>query len=276
TTSASLGAMIIMGLFHDFWSEPAVLWWWAAILGLLTIRHWESPKCRRSGSGLNRWPVALAVGGLMAWALVQPAWAQCLWWHSEPSAKAVITVVRAEPWFSEPMRWRAGDLLAEPQWTWAHASEALEWSRRNLEIQPGSARAWSLHGSVNARIVGEFGAWPVTVENARSAFGHSSTLEPRLPWHPYSQALMERSLGNLERALRLASHSVELEPAFVRGWLLVSRLELAGGDLYAARRALERALDSRDAGEPRVWTTYHRDLIRYPEQHLQALKRELE
>ncbi|RLE32280.1 MAG: hypothetical protein DRJ61_09905, partial [Acidobacteria bacterium] len=194
----------------------------------------------------------------------------------EPSAKAVITVVRAEPWFSEPMRWRAGDLLAEPQWTWAHASEALEWSRRNLEIQPGSARAWSLHGSVNARAVAEFGAWPATVERARGAFERATALEPRLPWHPYSQALMERSLGNLERALRLASHSVELEPAFVRGWLLVSRLELAGGDLYAARRALERALDSRDAGEPRVWTTYHRDLIRYPEQHLQALKRELE
>lgn len=275
TTTATLGAIIVMGLFHDFWSEPAVLWWWAAVLGLLTIRYWESPECRRSGSGFNRWPAALVVGGLVAWALVQPAWAQWLWWHSEPLPGAVVKAIRAEPWFSQPMEWRVENLLEEPQWSWAQASEALEWSRRSLEIQPGSARTWSLHGRVNARIVGEFGVWPETVENARTAFGQASTLEPRLPWHPYSLAMMERSLGNLERALRLASHSVELEPAFVRGWLLVSRLELDGGNLEAARHAFESSLVIRDTNEPRVWIGYHHDLIRCPEWQVEALKQEL-
>ena len=275
-TTATLAAMITMGLFHDFWSEPAVLWWWAAALGLATLKRQESAGCHHGGPRFTRWPVALAAGGITAWALVQPAWAQWLWWHSEPSAGAVVTAVRSEPWFSQPMEFRVENLLAEGQWTWAQASEALEWSRRNLEVQPGSARAWSRHGRVNARIVNEFGAWPATVQSAREAFGYAAVLEPRLPWYPYSQALMERSLGNLERALRLASHSVELEPAFVRGRLLVSRLELDGGHLHAARRALDRALTSRNAAEPRVWTAYHRDLIRCPEQHLRALKRELE
>ncbi len=275
-TTATLAAMITMGLFHDFWSEPAVLWWWAAVLGLATLRRPESAGCHHGGPDFTRWSVALAAGGITAWALVQPAWAQWLWWHSEPSAGAVVTAVRSEPWFSQPMEWRVENLLAESRWTWAQASEALEWSRRNLEVQPGSARAWSRHGRVNARIVGEFGAWPATVERARRAFARATALEPRLPWHPYSQALMERSLGNLERALSLASHSVELEPAFVRGRLLVSRLELDRGHLHAARRALDRGLDSRDAGEPRAWTAYHRDLIRCPERQILALKRELE
>jgi len=275
-TTATLGAVITMGLFHDFWLEPAVLWWWAAVFGMATLRRQEIPQPLSGDRRSTRWPVALAVGGVVAWALVQPAWAQWLWWHSEPSAAAVVKAVRAEPWFSQPMQWRVEDLLAERNWTWAQASEALEWSRRNLENQPGSAQAWSRHGKVNARIVGEFGAWPATVENARAAFIQSAVLEPRLPWYPYDQALMERGLGNLKESLRLASHTVELEPAFVRGRLLVARLELDGGHLHAARRALDRALMARDEGEPRVWITYHRDLIRCPEQHLRALERELQ
>ena len=276
SAAAALGAMIMMGLFHDFWSEPAVLWWWAAAFGLVTLRRPESAGRQHGGAGFPRWPVAMAIGGLTAWALVQPAWAQWLWRHSEPSAEAVVTAVRAEPWFSEPMRWRVQNLLVERRWTWAQASEALEWSRRNLEIQPGSAGAWNLRARVNARIVEEFGAWPMTVENARSAFGRASALEPRLPWHPYSHALMERGLGNLERALKLASHSVELEPAFVRGRLLVSRLELDGGHLEAARRTFESGLSTRNACESRAWTAYHRDLIQCPVWQVQALEQELQ
>lgn len=276
-TAATLGAMFTMGLFHDFWSEPAVLWWWAAALGLATLKRPESSGWQRHrGPGFTQWAMALAVGGLTAWAMVQPAWAQWLWWRSEPSAGAVATAVRSEPWFSQPMEWRVENLLAESRWTWPEASEALEWSRRSLEVQSGSARVWSLHGRVNARVVDEFGAWPATVEEARRAFARAAVLEPRLPWHPYSQAMMERSLGNLERALRLASRSVELEPAFVRGRLLVSRLELDGGHVHAALRALDQALMARDAGESRVWTSYHRDLIRCPERHIGALKRELQ
>lgn len=275
-TTAALGGMITMGLFHDFWSEPAVLWWWAAVLGLVTLRFREAPKNLTRGLGTTQWPMALAVGGLTAWALVQPAWAQWLWWHSEPSTGAVVTAVRAEPWFSEPMRWRVENLLAERSWTWAQASEALHWSRRQVETKPGSAAVWNLQGRVNARVIDEFGAWPATVEKARTAFVRASALQPYLPWYPYSQALMERRLGNLEGARRLASASVELEPAFVRGRLLVSRLELDEGHLHAARRELDQALASRDEGESRAWTPYHRDLIRCPEWQIFALKRELE
>ena len=273
-TSATLSAIIVMGLFHDFWSEPAVLWWWAAVFGMATLRRKEFSQCQSGDRGSTRWPAALAVGGVVAWALVQPAWAQWLWWHTGPTAETVVMTVRVEPWFSQPMRWRVEDLLAEKHWTWARASESLEWSRRMLEIQPGSAGAWDLRGRVHTRIVEEFGAWPSTVEKARMAFGKASALEPRLPWYPYHRALLERGLGNLEGAKRLALQSVGLEPAFVRGRLLLARLELDGGNPDAARRSLERALASRDAGKVRCWTAYHRDLIRCSEWQLEALDKE--
>lgn len=274
-TTATLGAIITMGLFHDFWSEPAVLWWWAAILGLVTLRGRESPEHRRRLFGSRRWPVALAVSGLTAWALVQPAWAQWLWWHWGPTAESVVTAVRAEPWFGEPMRWRVEDLLAKTQWTWAEASEALDWSRRRVDVQQGSAGAWSLRGRVNARIVEELGAWPATVQSARQAFERTAALEPRLPWYPYSQALMERGLGNLGEARRLVLDAVDLEPSFVRGLLLLARLELDAGHLDAARHTLDRALAVRDDGEPRACTPYHCDLLRCPDWQVEALTREL-
>lgn len=271
-TTAAVGAMITMGLFHDFLSEPAVLWWWAAILGLVTLRSLEASECGTGNHKLARWPVTLAVGGVVAWALVQPAWAQWLWWQPEPSAAAVATAVRAEPWYSPPMEWRVENLLAEGKWTWAQASEALDWSHRNLEIQSGSARVWSRHGRVNARIVAEFGAWPTAVENARLAFGQASFLEPRLPWHPFEQALMERRLGNLGEARRLVAGCVDLEPSFVRGWLLLARLELDEGHLDAARRALDRGLVARDVDLSKAWAGYHRDLLRCPVWQVEALE----
>lgn len=274
-TTAILGAMATMGLFHDFLSEPAVLWWWAAVLGLVTIRCPESPGCDRGDRRLARSFVTLAVGGVAAWALVQPAWAQWLWWYQEPSAATVATVVRAEPWYSQPMGWRVDNLLAERQWTWAQASEALDWSHRNLEIQSGSAQAWSRHGRVNARIVAEFGAWPTTVENAREAFHQASYLEPCLPWNPFEQALMERGLGNLGEARRLVAASVDMEPLFVRGWLLLARLELDQGHFEAGRRALDRGLAARNIDQSRVSSGYHRDLLRCPQWQVEALEEAL-
>jgi len=174
------------------------------------------------------------------------------------------------------MRWRVENLLGERNWTWEEASEALEWSRRNLEIRTGFAGAWDLQGRVDDRIVEEFGAWPVTVQEARKAFSRASALEPHLPWYPYRQALMERRIGNTKGALTLIRQSVELEPNFARGWLLLSRLELDAGHLQSARRALDKAVVSHDVAEMRVWTDYHRDLVWFPEQHLLELERELE
>ena len=274
-TTAALGAIITMGLFHDFLSEPAVLWWWAAVVGLVTIRCPQASGCDRGDRKLARLFATLAVGGVAAWALVQPAWGQWLWWHQGPSEAVVTAAVRAEPWFSRPMEWRVEDLLAEEQWTWSQASEALEWSHRNLEIQPGSAQAWSRHGRVNARIVAEFGAWPTTVENARQAFRQASFLEPCLPWHPFEQALMERGLGNPGEARRLVAASVNAEPLFVRGWLLLARLELDEGHFEAGRRALDRGLAARNVDPSRVSAGYHRDLLRCPVWQVDALEEAL-
>jgi hypothetical protein len=267
--TAALAAIVTMGLFHDFWSEPAVLWWWAAVLGLTTLRPRVQPRC---GNLPRRWMLCLAAGGIAAWALVQPAWAQWMWSRQPPSKKTVSEAIRAEPWFSEPLQWRVQKLLVKKRWTWDDASEALNWSRRQLEVRGGSAQTWGLMAQVNARIITEFGAWPATVENARKAFVRASTLEPRLPWYPYNHALMERGLGNLEGATSLAVHSVELEPFFARGWLLLTRLELDAGDLDSARKAFDRALIVRDTGESRSWTPYHSDLIRCPNWQTEALK----
>lgn len=275
-TAAVLGAMAAMGLFHDFLSEPAVLWWWAAVMGLVTIRSPEVPGFNHRDRKLARSFGALAVGGVVAWALVQPAWAQWLWWNQGPSSERVGTVIRAEPWFAEPMRWQIESLLAERQWMWAQASEALSWSDRQLEIRRGSAAAWGLHGKVNARIIDEFGAWPATIERARSGFARAAAIEPRLPWYPYDQALMERGLGNAEDALTLVKRSVELEPAFVRGWLLLARLELDRGRLGEAQAAFERGLGARQFGGTHAGIAYHHDLILCPEWQLQEIRRALE
>lgn len=275
-STAILAAMAAMALFHDFWSEPAVLWWWAAVLGVITLRNQEVLNKTSARPDLVRWSTSIAVGGLAAWSLVQPAWGQWLWWHQERSPQSVEAAVKAEPWLSEPLIWKVETLLAEEYWTWAQASEALVCSHRQVTIQPGSAPAWGLHGKVNARIVDEFAAWPATIERTRFALIRAAVLEPRLPWYPYDQALMERGIGNLESALTLAKRSVELEPAFVRGWLLLARLELDGGHFVASRQALEKVIVTRETGESKAGIAYHHDLLRCPEWQVQEIKRELE
>jgi len=270
--TAALGAMVTVGLFHDFWSEPAVLWWWAAVLGLATLRPRIQPKVEVFP---HRCMLGLAVGGIAAWALIQPAWAQWMWSRQPPSNKTVSEAIRAEPWFSEPMRWKLEALLSEPAWTWAEASEALNWSRRWVQINPGSTAAWRFKGRVNVRIIQEKGAYLPTVISARSAFVRAVTLEPRSPWTPYAAALMERGLGNIEPAINLVQEAVRSEPSFVRGWLLLARLELDFGRVDAARRAFKKALLLIEDPVLSQSIPYSRDLVQCPMWQVDNLAQDL-
>lgn len=270
---AVVGGMMTMGLFHDFWSEPAVLWWWAAVLAIVT--KGDSPIAENRPPFLGRWALILAVGGVAAWAWIQPAWAQTLWGQAHRSDGGWVRAVRAEPWLSQPMDRRINQLLGEDRWSWAEAAEAKAWARRLLTVRGGSARAWNLEGLVNARIVDDLGPWPAAIHGARDAFTRASALEPRLPWFALNRAEMERILGHLEASRALAVSAVSTEPNFVRGWLLLARLELDAGRVQAAAVAFEKALRIRDESRSRLDIEYARDLTACPPRQVDILRREL-
>jgi len=97
-------------------------------------------------------------------------------------------------------------------------------------------------------------------------------LEPHLPWYPYRWALFERALGETERAVSLTEHAVETEPNFVRGWLLLARLELDRGRVDAARKAFDRVQIIREDSLNRLGLQYHRDLVACPERQIEELR----
>ncbi len=267
-------AIVIIGCFHDMLSEPAALWWWAAVLGLVTPR--PPPQVAKDQAGLAwRLMPALAVTGIAAWALVQPAWANRQWLSNAPTPEAVERVVRIEPWFSDPMSFRLEALLRLPVWTWEEASEARYWSDRLLEVRSGAASSWAQRGTIDSRVIAELGAWHATIAEARNAFAVAASLEPHLPWYAHRQALLERSLADVELARGLAVRAVELEPDFVRGWILVARLELDRGNVLAARVARSKALEAAEKGRRRARTGYQFALLDHSPAQLQGLAREL-
>ena len=110
---------------------------------------------------------ALAAGGCLLWGLVQPALASHLWLSGESTHRLAERAWRVEPWYVEPLVWRAMEAQARPQWRWRDAAEAMHWSRRAVQVDRGKATLWSSVGQVHARLVNEIGRWPDAVETAR-------------------------------------------------------------------------------------------------------------
>ena len=176
---------------------------------------------------------------------------------------------------AEAMEWRLAGLLQQSRWQWRDAGEALDWSQRLVRVNSGSAEAWNLRAGVFSRITEDFGGWRQSVAAGREAYGRARRLEPHLPWFSYRPALLERRIGNLVEAQRLAAAAVESEPAFVRGWLLLSRLRLDLGDVEGARRALEGAHAALRRGAPLMKSAYEAELLEAPEWQLRSLEREI-
>jgi len=264
---AVVAGIAVLALFHDVLDVDVVLWWWAGLLGLAcpvaAVPAAGAPGV--PGAGLRvRLPAALALAFALLWSVATPALARFLWWSGPSTAALAERAERAEPWFSEPVEWRVDELLARPQWSWPEAAEAISWSRRAVELHPGSARAWSALGDVHVRVAAELGPWPDALAGAREGFDRATALEPHLPWYWARWAAFERSVGRLADASRLVERALAEEPRFVRGWLLEARMALDRGDLPGAARSFERARSAALEGRRRSLSDYERDLLLAP------------
>jgi tetratricopeptide (TPR) repeat protein len=218
---------------------------------------------------------ALALGGVVLWCVARPAYARWIWWNAPSSQQLASRVMRAEPWLSDPAEWWTMDLLRRERWMWESSAEAMYWSARAVEVHPGSARLWSQFGRVRGRIAQEIGPWEDVVEGARAGFRRACELEPRLPWYRLQWAQFERAMGERERALQLTQRALAEEPNFVRGWLLLARLQLDLGDRERAAESFKRAERAARLAGGRSLKGYERDLLAAPSFQVRELRREL-
>jgi O-antigen ligase len=263
TRAASLAAVAVLGLFHDFLTIDPVLWQWAVVAGCLVgmfpaAADRPPPDARRAA----RWAAALVMIWLTAWGMMTPALARFVWWNAEPSRENAGRVMRVEPWLARPASDRAARLMADPGlWSWTTAAEALAWARRAVEVHPGRAALWADLGRVHIRVLTDLGGTEHDVEAARAALDRACALDPRLPWHWLERARIARIAGDHLEAIRLTQKALSLEPNTVRGWLMLSRLELEAGRVEAAREAFDRARESRHLlGRPGI-NAYERELL---------------
>lgn len=260
---AAAVSLAVIAAFHDVVNLGVVLWWWAAVVGLLESGHFRP----RPGSSL---PLSLRVvrGMVLAfvvlWGMVGPAWAKWLWWSEPRGPDLVDRIQAAEIWYSPPLEWRVGQLLREEQWTWPMAAEAVARSRRAVEVHPGASTLWMNLGHVHYRIVNEFGGWRDSIREARFAFARAAELEPHQPWPWMEAARLERLLGDLDQAAVLCRRAVAAEPHAVRAWLLLARIELDRGDMASAREALVQAVESARLARRPGLKTYERELLTAP------------
>ncbi len=264
---AALVVMSTMALFHDLITADIVLWWWAAVIGLMEapsirVTPVEDSRPERRGALAAK---ALVVAYIMLWGIVEPSWARWLWRAGPPDAALVERSLRAEPWYAAPLQWRVRDLVRQESWTWETAGEALARSRRAVRVRPSSAGLWGELGVVQTRVVTDFGPWPDSVESARESFARATELEPHQPWHWLEWARLERSVGDLDAAASLARRAIEAEPRAVRVWLFIARLELDRGQVEAARLAFKEARDSAALKSRLALNSYERELVTAPE-----------
>lgn len=266
-----VAAVAVVAALHDVLELTVVLWWWALVVGAVdpAVEPGGGPTSAGIGRA-GRWAAALVVAWVVLWALVQPAAASWLW-RTRAGALDVGRLARLEPWMEQPMLSRATELLASPAWSWDEAGEASYWSGRAVAVHRGRAEAWAWAARVQARIASDLRE-PAAAQRARTCWQEACRLEPRLPWYLLEWALLERSLGARDRAVELAARAVESEPRFVRGWMLLARLELERGRRGAAADDLRRAETALAAGRGRRLTAYERDLLEAPEWPLDALR----
>jgi cytochrome c-type biogenesis protein CcmH/NrfG len=79
--------------------------------------------------------------------------------------------------------------------------------------------------------------------------------------------------GDREQALALARHALSEEPNTVRGWLMVSRLELERGRIDAAREAYETAARLAPLYQRPGLSKYEKDLLRAPDGEVKEIQR---
>lgn len=274
---AVLASMAAMAAFHDLITADIVLWWWAAVVGLM-----ESPRLQGVAADhgvMGRTGVRAATAAMtmyvVLWGVVEPSWARWLWRSGTRDVALVNRVVRAEPWFWVALDWRATELFASTRWDWEAAAEAMARSREAVDMRPGSGPLWGGVALAQTRVVTELGKWPDAVREARRAFSRAVELEPHQPWYWLEWARFERTMGRIDEAVGLARRAVTEEPDAVRAWLLIARLELDRGQVDAARSALATARTSITTRTRDARNAYERDLLYAPSWQFRQLEEAL-
>lgn len=274
---AGSSSMITLALFHDFLTVEPVLWWWAVVLGSSEAMS----RIRVESRGVaaprsHRVVAALALGWLVAWGLLAPASAR---WASKPGRITTAEVkrsLRLEPWYPAPAVRRVRELSAQADpWSWVTAAEALHWAREATDLHPGLARRWADLARVHLRVLTDLGGTDHDVEMARRAFERACEFDPHLPWHWLERARLERILGRHGDAIGYVKRALTEEPNTVRGWLMLSRLELERGRVEAAHGALAEAYERIGLVDRPGLTDYEYELLAAPAHQLKALEREL-
>jgi len=266
TLTATMAAMAVMCTFHDLLTMDVVLWWWALSIGLLEAN--SDPSTPTNGlsisSASGRTIVGITFSFVVLWGVVQPAWARWIWHSERPDHVTAARTLRAEPWFDAPLEWRARELLKQSHWNWETVAEAIAVSGEAVRIHPGAARLWSIRATVHARVVAEFGPWPDGVEGARESFARAVELEPHQPWSLLEWARLERNLGHTADAVNLVQRALDEEPHTVRARLFLARLELDRGEVEAARKAYDAAVESARLRTRLGLNAYERELLGAP------------
>jgi len=258
---AVLGVFVVFGLFHDFMEEPAVLWWWAAIAGLL-----DSGLEREEKQASTFSLPALASTALAGLLILPGAWANIVWRYSSPSTDRIRVALNAEADFGPALSMGVRKVLLGEKLDWDSALQALKWSQQECRNRPGLASVWDRSASLQYAMASNLGAYPELINGARRAFQQAQLLEPHLPWYPYHLALLERSAGRLEAAERALERALENEPTFARGRLLRARIRLDLGDIRGARRDLIKAEESRNLlRSGKAFLSYHQNVLAAPE-----------
>jgi len=272
---ALLASVVVFLALHDQLQVDVTLWWWALLVGVVVRPTGKTGECVSTGSRAGRVLAALGLSGFVLWGIVQPAYARWRWSVGARDVVAVERALRAEPWLSTAAESRTLDLLGQGDWTWEVAAQALYWSERAVMLRPGQARLWADLARVHVRVLKEVGSLEESAAEARHAYERACALEPRLPWYWAELALLERDLGNVERARALIMRALDAEPHFVRARLLLARLELDLGRVEAARDALGTAEESVAAARGRLLSGYERDLVRSPQWQWDSLREAL-
>jgi putative inorganic carbon (HCO3(-)) transporter len=275
---AVLAAMAAMAAFHDLITADVVLWWWAAVLGLMEAPHLlgGAPEDAAEGKMGIRTAIAAMTVYVVLWGMVEPSWARWLWRSGKQDVALVDRAVRAEPGYWVPLDWRANQLLASTRWDWETAAEVMARSRVAAGVRPGSGALWGGVALAQARVVSDLGRWPDAVREARKAFSRAAELEPHQPWYWLEWARFERTMGRVDEAVGLARRAVAEEPHAVRAWLFIARLELDRGQMDAARSALSTARASFAMRTRHARNTYERDLLYAPAWQFRQLEEALQ
>jgi len=237
-TLAVVAVCGVMAVFHDFVEEPAILWWWAALGGLIG----SGPPRKED----RRHPfAALALSAFVALVVLPSSWASVLWWSVSGVQKPVERCLRADPEFTPALEWVIGQTMRRSELDWEEGLRALDASRKDCRIRKGVAQAWEMSGKLNLFLAHRLAGYPEFLQGARTAFRRQEELEPHLPWPPFNLAVAQRAAGNDRAALVSLNRALADEPRFCRGLLLRARIRLDMGDVSGAREDFEKALNVR-------------------------------